>query len=414
MHHADVIVIGGGAAGMMSAVSASEAGASTIVLEKNEKLGKKLFITGHGRCNVTNSGDWQAYERKIFRNPRFMRSSLSKFGPKDLMEFLEEHRVPTKQEDSGRVFPASDKSSDVIRAFSRELQRLGVRVELNTTVKSVNRSDDEFAVLTSRGTFHSKSLVLATGGASYPSTGSTGEGFDFARILGHTSVPLHPGLVGLVARNPMPELAGLTLPGSRLILRVDGKVVAKEEGDILFTHSGLSGPAVFRATCMLANSLKGKIVAEISFSGSHTAEEMSKWLQDQAAQRGSSELRTIVADMVPRRAAAKVIEGAGLTLHKKANQLTRQERMQLARAMTEYPLEITETRPMEEAIITIGGVSTKEIAPATMQSKRVPGLFFAGEVIDVSAYTGGYNLQIAFSTGRAAGTAAAAFALASK
>lgn len=412
MHIADVTVIGGGAAGMMSAVAAAQSGASTTLLDKNEKLGKKVFITGHGRCNVTNVAERQAFEQKIFRNGRFMRSALARFGPQDLIEFLGARGVHTKQEDSGRIFPSSDKSSDVIRAFQRELDRLKVRIHLNTSVSTVSStSDGSFSIKTSRGTMYSRTVVLATGGASYPSTGSTGEGFLIAEQLGHSCAPLRPGLVGLLAEVPLRDLAGMTLGGTSIAVRSDGKIVAREDGDVLFTHSGLSGPAVFRISCALAEVPASKLTAEINFTGGRSSEELASWLTEQAAQRGSSELRTIVSDRVPRRASQHVLKAAELPPDKKLSQLSRAERTRLADAMTAFPLELRGTRPLDEAIITIGGVSTKEINPSTMESRSVPGLFFAGEIIDVSAFTGGYNLQIAFSTGRAAGAAAAQFAL---
>lgn len=412
MPDADVIIVGGGAAGMMSAAAAGQANVTAVLLDKNEKLGKKVFITGHGRCNVTNVADPQAFEQKIFRNPRFMRSALSRFGSDELIAFLRKHHVPTKQEDSGRVFPSSDKSSDIIKAFQRELTHLGVRIELNTPVFSINRAGDgTFEVRTGHGRLTARSVVLATGGSSYPSTGSTGDGFRFAEQLGHTCVPLRPGMVGLTAEAPLKDLAGMTLGSSSIAIRSDGKIVAREQGDILFTHSGLSGPAVFRVSCALADLPAGKLTAELNFAGSARCEDISHWLAEQAAQRGNSELRSIVSEKVPRRAAAYILNAASLPPQKKANQLSRRERTRLAEAMTAFAFPLSGLRPMDEAIVTIGGVSTKEINPTSMQSRLVPGLFFAGEVIDVSAFTGGYNLQIAFSTGYVAGTAAAAYAL---
>lgn len=408
----DVIVVGGGPAGMMAAVAARESGAEVLLIEKNEKLGKKLFITGHGRCNVTNAADRDTYERKIFRNPRFMRSALSRFTPDDMIEFLQQQHVPVKQEDSGRIFPASDKSSDVIRAFNRKLDSLGTAIELNIEVKAVNCDDDGlFTIATSRGNRRSRSVVLATGGLSYPSTGATGEGFKFAESLGHSCSSLHSGLAGLVCEDSPSDLAGLTVRGGRIVIRRDGRTIAQEDGDILFTHYGLSGPAVFRAVCALADSIGGRLEAAINLAGCTDEENLVSDLTDAVAANGRDDIKTIVANVIPRRAVKHVLDAAEVSPRKKANQLTNAERARIAHSIAFFPMKIIGPRPIEEAIITIGGVNTKEITPSTMESRIVPGLFFAGEVIDVSAYTGGYNLQVAFSTGRAAGIAAAGYAL---
>lgn len=398
---------------MMSAVSAAQAGASTMLLDKNEKLGKKVFITGHGRCNVTNASDRENYEKKTFRNPRFMRSALSKFGPDDLIDFLNECRVPTKQEESGRIFPASDKSSDIIRAFRKKLENLGVEVELNTAVKSIDRKDSGiFVVRTTECALSARAVVLATGGASYPSTGSTGEGIRFAEKLGHSVESFSPGLVGLSAKEPKRELAGLTLHEAQLSVYSGDRLVATEVGDVLFTHFGISGPAAFRASCILAGApAGGALAAKVNLSGKRTREELIGWLTDRASAQSNSEVKTLLSDLVPRRTVPFVMDAARVPEKKKANQLTREERTRLADTIASFSVALSGTRPLEEAIISIGGVSTKQIVPSTMASRIVPGLFFAGEIIDVSAYTGGYNLQIAFSSGRLAGTSAADYAL---
>lgn len=412
MNSTDVAVVGGGPAGMMSAYSAAEAGASVVLLEKNEKLGKKLFITGHGRCNVTNSSDRETYEQKTFRNPRFMRSALSRFGPAELTEFLEEHGTPTKEEDSGRVFPRSDKSSDVTRAFSRALKEASVDVRLDTPVLGISREENGgFCIQTKGAPLRARSVVLAAGGASYPSTGSTGEGFSFARDLGHETKELFPGLAGLTAKKPEKALAGLTIPDSTLTVRKEDKTLFSERGDILFTHFGLSGPAVFRAVCLLAGVPMDGVAACVSLCGQKSTEAVEAALSKAASSSGKKEISRILCELIPKRTVGLVLEAAGADPRKKMSQLTRAEKTRLAQTVVFYPVPVSGPRPLEEAIITIGGVDTKQIVPATMESRIVPGLFFAGEIIDVSAYTGGYNLQIAFSSGKAAGSAAAEYAL---
>ena len=408
----NVIVIGGGPAGMMSAVSAADIVDEVLILEKNEKLGKKLFLTGHGRCNVTNISDNETYERKIFRNARFMRSALARFTPEAMISFLEKHHVQTKQEDSGRVFPESDKSSDIIRAFRRALADKSVEVQLETPVSDIRCTrDGTFVVQTSHGDRRSVSVILATGGVSYPATGSTGDGLRFAERLGHVTTELHPGLAGLVSEAVPTSLIGLALRGSRICIRRDGKIVAQEDGDVLFTHYGLSGPAVFRAACALADATGGPLLAEVNLSGKRTEQEIANMLVDAAAANGNLQVNTVLSKIIPKSAAAAAVTAAGVPIGKKLNQLTREERASLARTIVSYAVPIRSTRPIEEAIVTIGGVSVKSIDPSEMSSRVIPGLYFAGELIDVSAYTGGYNLQIAYSTGKVAGEAAAQYVL---
>lgn len=395
---------------MAAGVAAAQAGAKVFLLEKNEKLGKKLFITGHGRCNVTNIASTQDYERKIFRNPRFMRGALRNFSPSDLIALIEQAGIPTKVEDSGRVFPRSDKSSDIIKAFSRTLSELGVEVELHEEVQSVRKEREQFIVRTQDNTYRASSVVIATGGVSYPTTGSTGDGVRFARKLGHSSVTWQPGLAGVIAKDAPIALQGLAIYGILRLFQGD-TCVAKEEGEILFTHTGLTGPAVFRAICYLSPDSKAPIRARIRLLASKTEEQVQQKLQNDIAAAPNKDIGTILTEQLPKRLSNVVLEKAQVDPRKKGNQLKKAERLAIAHCMEAFEEELVGPRPIEEAIISIGGIPVKEVNPSTMQSKQTPGLFLAGELLDVSAMTGGYNLQIAFSTGWIAGKSAAQYAL---
>lgn len=406
----NIIVVGGGAAGMAAAVSAAAEGQTVLLLEKNDRLGKKLFLTGHGRCNVTNRADVAGYQSKIWRNPKFVLSALNRFGPQDLERFLADNGTRLKEEDSGRMFPVSDHSSDIIRAFRRALERENVAVGLSAAVRKLEKDGNVFVVATEDGTFRAMSVILATGGLSYPSTGSTGDGFAFARQAGHSIVPLQGALVGLAADpDRFSKLSGLTLKGAGFTLESGGKVLAREEGDVLFTHHGLSGPAVFRASCAVPASVHFPLTGLIDLRPQLSQEEVEAKILQLAQGNSNKEVRTLLEAIVPKRLAGLVASQAHIPAGMRMNQLSREQRRQLAQAVHSFSVPITGLRPVSEAIITSGGVPVREISPKTMESRLVPGLFFAGEMIDVSAMTGGYNLQIAFSTGWAAGAAAAAY-----
>lgn len=410
MTSCDILIVGGGAAGMAAAVSAAEENPSVILLEKNDRLGKKLFLTGHGRCNVTNRSDMANYQSRIWRNPKFMLASLSRFGPDDLESFLAANGVKLKQEDSGRMFPVSDHSSDVIKAFRKALEREGVRIGYSTQVQKISRKGDCFEVQTDDGSFRAKAVILATGGLSYPSTGSTGDGFRFAEAAGHSIVPLQGALVGFSSDQPdVPKLAGLTLKGVGFSLRRQDKILAQEEGDVLFTHHGLSGPAVFRASCALPPGASFPLEGVITLKPQLSAADVEAKIDRLADGNPNKEARTVLDALLPKRLIPPVMQQAQIPAGQRMNQLSRPQRQKLAEAVQNLRFRLTSLRPVTEAIITSGGVPVKEINPKTMASRLVPGLFFAGEMIDVSAMTGGYNLQIAFATGWAAGTAAAAY-----
>lgn len=410
MKTCDIIVAGGGAAGMAAAVAAAQSGLSVVLLEKNDRLGKKLFLTGHGRCNVTNRSDRANYQNKIWRNPKFVLGALSRFGPDDLVEFLNRNGVAVKEEDSGRLFPVSDRSSDVIKAFRKALGREGVEIELSAPVRKLDKRGRFFFVDAGRHPLRSLAVILATGGLSYPSTGSTGDGFRFAQEAGHSLVPLQGALVGLASDLPdLPRLSGLTLRGVELTLMARDQKLAQEQGDLLFTHHGLSGPAAFRASCAVPPNADFPLEALINLRPKYTEDALEKKLLELGRGSENKEVRTLLEALIPRRLVAPVVRQAGLPAALRMNQLSREQRRRLAQAVHGLRVPVTGLRPVSEAIITSGGVPVREIDPKTMESRLVPGLFFAGEIIDVSAMTGGYNLQIAFSTGWCAGQAAAAF-----
>ena len=397
---------------MAAAVAAAESDQSLRValLEKNDRLGKKLFLTGHGRCNVTNRSDMQNYQAHIWRNPKFVLGALNRFGPFDLEEFLARNGVRLKEEDSGRLFPVSDHSSDIIKAFRQALERAGVEIILSNSVMEIAKQGQFFQVRTSGETMRAVSVVLATGGLSYPSTGSTGEGFGMAQTAGHSLVPLQGALVGLASDLPgMSRLSGLTLRGIVLTLLADGRQLAVEAGDLLFTHHGLSGPTAFRASCYVPVDAAYPLEAQINLKPRLTVEQLERKFLDLGRGKENKEVRTLLDELIPKRLSALVAAQAELPEGLRMNQLSRTQRRRLAEAIQSLCIPVTGLRPVSEAIITGGGVPVREISPKTMESRLTAGLFFAGEMIDVSAMTGGYNLQIAFSTGWSAGQAAAAY-----
>ncbi|MCL2812072.1 MAG: NAD(P)/FAD-dependent oxidoreductase [Clostridia bacterium] len=406
-----VLVIGGGPAGLMAALFAARAGARVTLLERNEKLGKKLYITGKGRCNVTNTADFDDFFRQVPRNPRFLQAAVRGFSQANLRALLQEWGVPTVEERGGRVFPASQKASDVTRALTRALEAAGVGVRLNARVGSILPMDDGVRVVLENGeAIIARAVVIATGGASYPATGSTGDGYAFAGALGHTVFPPLPSLVPLITRERWPtQLQGLALKNVRLSARLDGKIVFSELGEMLFTHFGISGPLVLELSSHVpADRWKNCEVWLDTKPGLEEKKLDARLLRDfEAASR--RQLRHALPGLLPARLADMLPSLCDIPAEKPVHQVTKDERRRLCALLKALPLPIIGTRPVAEAIITRGGVEVKEINPSTMESKRVPGVYFAGEVIDVDAHTGGYNLQIAFSTGALAGASAARY-----
>lgn len=406
----DVLVIGGGAAGMMAALQAAYAGASVILLEKNEKLGKKIYITGKGRCNVTNVADIDDFFASVPRNPRFLNAAVRQFDHEDVTATLEMLGTPTKVERGGRVFPVSDKASDVTRALARGMKDAGVRVELNTGVASVRKEEDGAwrVALSQGGALRARSVIVATGGMSYPSTGSTGDGYRFARENGHTVTPLRASLVGLTMEEKWPTLLqGLSLKNVRVSARVGKKRIFDELGEMLFTHFGVSGPLILSLSSHLPDNLAQAGVS-LDMKPALTDEQVDLRLKREFTANARKQLSSVLVELMPARMGPVFATLCGLSADAPVNQITREQRLTLGRMLKALPLRVTGMRPIEEAIVTRGGVNVLEIAPGTMMSRIQEGLFFAGEVLDVDAHTGGFNLQIAFSTGALAGKNAAA------
>ena len=427
----DVIVIGAGPAGMIAAGRAAEKNARVLLLEKNEKPGKKLFITGKGRCNVTNNSDSAKHMRNVVTNPRFLHSAYSAMDSGFLMGFFEALGVPLKNERGGRVFPVSDKSGDVIDGLKRYLQQGKVTVKLNTEVRGIEVCTGGFRVkvagangstsgfgdargksslsqkgesLNQHGFYECNALIIATGGLSYPSTGSTGDGYLFAKKLGHEVVKTYPALVPLKVRESwIKNLEGLSLKNVRL---KSGKINFDELGEMMFTEDGITGPLVLSASAYACDMLDAPLEFSIDLKPGLTHEKLDmRILEDFALFRNRS-FENALGKLFPERIISEIVELSGISPAKKVNSITKKERKRLASLIKELPLTVYATNGFAEAVITKGGVDVKGINPKTLMSKKVDGLFFAGEVIDVIALTGGYNLQIAFSTGYLAGSSA--------
>lgn len=403
-----IAVIGGGPAGILAAHAASCCGHSVVLYEKNEKLGKKLYITGKGRCNITNSAESEEFFGKIIRNPKFMYSALAEFSNTDLEALLRKNGVELKTERGGRMFPQSDKSSDIIRAFTRMLDNDRVRVELNNGVRAVSRDEVGFTVVDGGGREAKYEVVIiACGGVSYPSTGSTGDGFAFARSFGHAIVEPKPALIPLETEQQWPcGLMGLTLKNVTLRALVNGKCVYEELGEMLFTHFGVSGPLVLSASSMMAGRESGAVM-EIDLKPGLSAQELDKRMLRDFEENHKKQLKNALFGLLPQKLVPVVIAESGVDGEKNVSDISRKERQALCYTLKCLKFDTKCARPISEAIITAGGVSTKEINSSTMESKLVKGLYFAGETIDVDALTGGFNLQIACSTGVLAGKSAA-------
>ncbi len=404
----DVIVIGGGAAGMMAALTAAKKGCRVRLLEKNEKLGKKLYITGKGRCNLTNGADMEDVLNHVVSNRKFLYSAFYGFSNRDMMELLERAGLPLKTERGNRVFPASDKSSDVIRTLQRLLQEAGVRICLGCQADAVLTEGSVCTgVRLTDGRFYpAGQVIVATGGLSYPSTGSTGDGYRFASACGHKVTELSPALVPFCAEEDwIGRLQGLSLKNVSVKLSQGKKVYYEEFGEMLFTHFGVSGPAVLSGSSVTARYLKkGPLTLTIDLKPALTEEQLDQRLVRDFAALRNKQFKNALQGLLPAKLIPVTVEQSGIDPEKQVNAITRKERERLVRLIKHFTLTLTGLRDYHEAIITQGGISVKEIDPATMESKLVKGLFFAGEVLDVDAMTGGYNLQIAWSTGYAAGS----------
>ena len=404
----DVVVLGGGPAGMMAAGTAASMGKKTILVEKNEKLGKKLFITGKGRCNVTNSADFDEFMKNIPKNNKFFYSAFKSFSNNDLVMLLNTLGLKTKVERGGRVFPESDKSSDVIKALERYLNAYKAEVKLNSKVMGIRQEDGSVnGVLLDNGqVIDCSSVIICTGGVSYPQTGSTGDGYGIARKSGHSINDLMPSLVPLVAKEAfIKDLQGLSLKNVAIKATADGKQVYEDFGEMLFTHYGLSGPIVLSASFYVSDYLRKKreIKIVIDMKPALSEEELDKRIIRDFEKNTNKKFKNSLDELLPQKLIAVIIALSGIEESKEVHQITKEERKTLVKLLKGFTVTIAGTRPIEEAIVTSGGINLKEINPKTMESKLIKGLYFAGEVIDLDAFTGGFNLQIAFSTGYVAG-----------
>ncbi len=401
-----IIVIGGGAAGMTAAIFAREAGADVTLIERNDRLGKKLLITGKGRCNVTNNSDVNTHIENTPTNPRFMYTALSNFTPQDVMAFFEELGVPLKTERGERVFPVSDKAGDICGALKNRMHRLGVKV-VTARVSNVTK-DEDFAVTAGGQVYRADAVIIATGGASYPLTGSTGDGYKFAEAFGHTVVAPKPSLVPIECKEKWTrEAMGLSLRNVTLTVRDGEREVYFEQGEMLITHFGVSGPLVLSASSHMKELGNKTFSLYIDLKPALDFETLDKRLQHDFGKNINRDFINSLGELLPSKLIPIIVRLSGIDARAKCNSITREERHALVSLLKALPLTAVKFRPIDEAIITSGGVNVKEISPKTMESKLVPGLYFAGEVIDVDAYTGGFNLQIAFSTARLAGESAA-------
>lgn len=420
-----IAIVGGGAAGMMAAIAASRNGNTVEIFEKNEKLGKKIYITGKGRCNVTNDADMETVMRHVVTNGKFLYSAFGSFTNEDVKRLLEQAGCPLKTERGNRVFPVSDKASDVIAALARLLKREGVAVHLRTPVKAILTEDKNrqehtalapemerrcAGVLLEDGrTIKADAVIVATGGLSYPSTGSTGDGYRFAKEAGLAVTACSPALVPFTVQESWAaSLQGLSLKNVDVLIQNGKKVLYREFGEMLFTHYGVSGPAVLSGSSVVMKQLKkqGTLTMTIDLKPALTEKQLDARIVRDFQAASNKQFKNSLGGLYPSKLIPVMVSLSGIPPEKKVNEISRQERERLAALTKKMQLTINGIRDYNEAIITQGGVAVKEIWPATMEAKRMPGLYFAGEVLDLDALTGGYNLQIAWSTGYAAGRAA--------
>ena len=397
---ADVIVVGGGPAGMMAAIAAAGTGAHVCLLEGMERLGRKLNITGKGRCNVTNNCGVEELLQNTPRNGKFLYSAFTQFPPADVMAFFEGLGVPLKTERGSRVFPVSDRAFDISGALEKELRRLGVSIIRDKAAELLIRDGALQGVVGERDTYQADRVVVATGGVSYPLTGSTGDGYRFAQAVGHTVVEPRGSLVPLCAAGDLCQrLQGLSLRNAGL----------RVYENLLFTHFGVSGPLILSSSAHKRRVGDARYRLEIDLKPALDEQTLDRRLLSDFAKRANSDFINAFDELLPRKLIEPFVDLTGVPPREKVHDLTKAQRRRVLELMKALPVEITGPRPVAEAIVTSGGVSVKEVRPSTLESKLLPGLYFAGEVLDVDAYTGGFNLQIAWSTGRLAGLSAAGY-----
>lgn len=408
---AKILIIGGGAAGMAAAAFLGEHGHQIHVFEKNEKLGKKLFITGKGRCNLTNSCDEETFFQSVVSNEKFLYSAFHGFSNEDAIAYFEQLGLPLKEERGGRIFPKSDHSSDVIKALEQRMKELDVKIHLNSLVKEILLQETDAGqkkvtgVLLENGQeIAADKVIVATGGMSYQATGSTGDGYAFAKQAGHKVTTLRSALVPMETKEEyVPRMQGLSLKNVRFTVKDGKKVLYQDFGELLFTHFGMSGPLVLTASSYLGKKLEKKeLQGTIDLKAALTEEQLDARLLREFEAGKNKQFKNVVSGMFPSKMFPVILELGKIPPEKKVNEITKAERMEFLRVVKNFPVTITGLRGFREAIITQGGVKTGEINPKTMESKKAQGLYFIGEVLDLDAVTGGFNLQIAWSTARAA------------
>ena len=405
-----MVVVGGGAAGMMAAVHAANFGAEVTLIEKMGACGRKLRITGKGRCNLTNDCSTEEFLTNVPTNPRFLYSALNRFSTQDTKSFFEELGVPLKVERGKRVFPVSDKAEDIVNALRGACKDSGVKTVFGRVCELLTDNGKIIGCRTEEESFGADAVIICTGGRSYPRTGSDGDGYRLAEAVGHTVIPLRPSLVPITASGKLcPSLQGLSLKNvSMKIVRTDnGKTVYEDFGEMMFTHFGITGPMVLSASAHIPDIVPGRYEAHINLKPALDEKMLDARILNDFAKYANKDFMNSLGDLLPQKMIPVVISLSGISPRKKVNSITKEERASLCRVVSDLTVSLTGFRPINEAIVTKGGVCVREIDPKTMESKLCGGLFFAGEVIDLDAYTGGFNLQIAFSTGVLAGEAAA-------
>ena len=390
---------------MLAAVSASKENTKVILLEKNDRLGKKLFITGKGRCNITNSADKDVIMKNIISNPKFMFSALDVFDNNDICRLLEEHGCKVKEERGGRIFPVSDHSSDVIKALVKMLDEKKVEVRLNSQVTNVVKKEDTFEItLKDKKVLECDAVIITTGGLSYPATGSTGDGYGFAESFGHSTRECTPSLVPLeTSQLWCRDLQGLSLKNTGLKMYSGGKFIYEDFGEMLFTHFGISGPMVLSASSSYHKRKAPDCTVYLDLKPALSENELDDRLLREISENHEKHFINMLPSLLPAKMVPVIARLSGIDEHKKCGDIKKEERKELVRLLKNLRIDVTGTRGFDEAIITKGGISVKEVSPGTMMSKIVPGLFIAGEILDLDALTGGFNLQIAWSTGYLAG-----------
>lgn len=399
-----VVVVGGGASGLVAAYAAAKNGHTVTLLEKNEKLGKKIYITGKGRCNLTNDCLPDEFLQNVVRGERFLRGAIYKFPPSAMMELLESNGLPLKTERGNRVFPVSDHASDVTKTLEKICRGAGVSLKLNEEVLKINVLQGAVSdIITPNGRFPCDAAVIATGGLSYPSTGSTGDGLSFAKEFGHTIVPCVPSLTGLNCKGNFSSVQGVSVKNAVLTAKRGEKVIFSELGEIVFTHYGVSGPLVLSLSARINRLPMQEVTLFLDFKPALAEKQLDDRLLRDFSERKNEKMKNVIRGLLPASLGLYVLHAAAISPEKQANTVTKEERIRLMKALKRLPFMPVSLRGFEEAVVTSGGISLDEVNPKTMESKLVKGLYFCGEVLDLDAYTGGFNLQIAFATGSAAG-----------